>query len=174
MLRSRLLSIAAAALIVTAGTAYASNGKNFGTHLHGDEEVPARATRAQGQATFQLSPDGSELSYKLNVANIDNVFQAHLHKGVAGTNGPIVVWLYPSTAPVPGPLGGGAIQGRIADGTITVADLTGAGDITTMAQLIAAIEAGEIYVNVHTNDGVAPTNSGPGDFPGGELRGQLP
>jgi hypothetical protein len=29
------------------------------------------------------------------------------------------------------------------------------------------------YVNVHTNDGVAPTNTGPGDFPGGEVRGQL-
>jgi hypothetical protein len=38
----------------------------------------------------------------------------------------------------------------------------------------AAIEAGDAYVNVHTNDGVAPTNTGPGDFPGGEIRGQLP
>jgi hypothetical protein len=26
---------------------------------------------------------------------------------------------------------------------------------------------------VHTNDGVAPTNTGPGDFPGGEIRGQI-
>jgi hypothetical protein len=26
---------------------------------------------------------------------------------------------------------------------------------------------------VHTNDGVAPPNSGPGDFPGGEIRGQI-
>jgi hypothetical protein len=26
---------------------------------------------------------------------------------------------------------------------------------------------------VHTNDGVAPTNTGPGDFPGGEIRGQV-
>jgi hypothetical protein len=26
---------------------------------------------------------------------------------------------------------------------------------------------------VHTNDGVAPPNTGPGDFPGGEIRGQV-
>jgi hypothetical protein len=33
--------------------------------------------------------------------------------------------------------------------------------------------AGETYVNVHTNDGVDPTNTGPGDIPGGEIRGQV-
>jgi hypothetical protein len=26
---------------------------------------------------------------------------------------------------------------------------------------------------VHTNDGVAPPNTGPGNFPGGEIRGQV-
>jgi hypothetical protein len=35
------------------------------------------------------------------------------------------------------------------------------------------MRSGNAYVNVHTNDGVAPTNSGPGDFPGGEVRGQF-
>jgi len=28
-------------------------------------------------------------------------------------------------------------------------------------------------MNVHTDDGVAPANTGPGDFPGGEIRGQV-
>jgi hypothetical protein len=28
-------------------------------------------------------------------------------------------------------------------------------------------------VNVHTNDGVDPINTGAGDFPGGEIRGQI-
>jgi hypothetical protein len=35
------------------------------------------------------------------------------------------------------------------------------------------MQSGNTYVNVHTNDGVAPTNTGPGDFPGGEIRGQI-
>jgi len=32
---------------------------------------------------------------------------------------------------------------------------------------------GGAYVNIHTDDGIAPPNTGPGDFPGGEIRGQL-
>jgi hypothetical protein len=166
------------ALLATAGIARAAVA-NYQTHLSGDNEVPPAGivieTNAQGQAIFQLSPDGSELSYKLNVANIENVFMAHIHIGVPGTNGPIAVWLYPSTAVGPGPLGQGRIQGRIAEGTITSADLVNqsATGVTTLAQLIAAMEAGRAYVNVHTNDGVAPVNTGPGDFPGGEIRGPL-
>jgi hypothetical protein len=39
--------------------------------------------------------------------------------------------------------------------------------------VVAAMISGNAYVNVHTNDGVAPTNTGPGDFPGGEIRGQI-
>jgi hypothetical protein len=42
-----------------------------------------------------------------------------------------------------------------------------------MGELRAAMEAGNTYVNVHTNDGVGETNTGPGDFPGGEIRGQI-
>jgi hypothetical protein len=35
------------------------------------------------------------------------------------------------------------------------------------------MRAGLTYVNVHTSDAVEPPNSEPGDFPGGEIRGQL-
>ena len=174
MWRTRVIGLAAAAIMLTGGSALAASSKNFGTHLHGDQEVPVRQTPAQGQVTFQVSEDGSEIRYKLNVANIENVFQAHIHLGPSGSNGPIVVWLYPSTDPVAGPLGGGRIQGRISDGTITAAELVGPLAGQPLSALIAAIEASNTYVNVHTNDGVAPTNTGPGDFPGGEIRGQLP
>jgi hypothetical protein len=44
---------------------------------------------------------------------------------------------------------------------------------TDLAAVEAAIESGNTYVNVHTNDGIAPANTGPGDFPGGEIRGQV-
>ena len=43
----------------------------------------------------------------------------------------------------------------------------------TFAEVLDKIRSGNAYVNVHTNDGVAPANTGPGDFPGGEVRGQL-
>jgi hypothetical protein len=174
MWRARVIGLVSAAILLTGGTALAASSKNFGTHLHGDQEFPARQTHAQGQATFQVREDGSEVRYKLNVANIENVFQAHIHLGPRGANGPIVVWLYPSTAPAPGPLAGGRIQGRIAEGTITAANLVGPLAGMPLSALIDAIESGNTYVNVHTNDGVDPTNTGPGDFPGGEIRGQLP
>jgi hypothetical protein len=84
-----------------------------------------------------------------------------------------VVWLYPSTSPPAGPTGGGRIDGVIATGTITAANMIGPLAGQPFSALVNAIKSGNTYVNVHTNDGVAPTNSGPGDFPGGEIRGQL-
>lgn len=154
-----------------------ANGGNFGTPLSGAEEVmPAgvvNTSNAQGNAIFQLSADGASLSYKLIVANIENAFMAHIHRGAAGTNGGIVVWLYPSTAPVAGPVGGGRIDGVIAEGTITAANLVNTLQGQPLSALVDLLQTGNAYVNVHTNDGVAPTNTGPGDYPGGEVRGQV-
>ena len=130
-------------------------------------------SRARGNAVFQLSADGTSLSYKLSVANIENAFMAHIHNAAAGVNGPIVVWLFPSTAPVQGPLGGGRLSGVIAEGTITEANLVGPLAGQPLSALVDLLVAGNGYVNVHTNDGVDPGNTGPGDFPGGEVRGQV-
>jgi CHRD domain len=153
-----------------------ANGGNFGTPLSAKEEVmPAgvvNESTASGSAVFQLNADGTALSYRLIVANIENVFMAHIHRGAVGTNGPIVVWLYPSTAPVPGATGGGRIDGMIAEGTITAANLVGPLAGLPLSALLTELTSGNAYVNVHTNDGVAPANTGPGDFPGGEIRGQ--
>lgn len=65
------------------------------------------------------------------------------------------------------------MQGVLAEGTITSANLVGPLAGMDFSVLVAAIRAGGVYANVHTNDGVAPANTGPGDFPGGEIRGQL-
>jgi hypothetical protein len=150
-----------------------NSGVNLGTHLTGHEEVPPRATRAQGQAIFRVS-DGGSVSYKLIVANIENVRQGHIHLGAAGANGPVVVWLYPSTTPGAGPPGQGRLNGVIAEGTFTAADFVNDLKGQPLSALLAAFRSGGTYVNVHTDkDGVAPFNTGPGDFPGGEIRGQL-
>ena len=155
-----------------------ANGGNFGTPMRPEEEVmPAgivNTSQAVGNAVFHLSDDGTELSYKLIVANIDNVFMAHIHRAAAGTNGGIVVWLYPSTAPgITAPLGQGRLQGVIAEGTITAANLVGSLAGHPLSDLLALLETGGAYVNAHTNDGVGAVNTGPGDFPGGEIRGQV-
>ncbi|MEO5588743.1 MAG: CHRD domain-containing protein [Gemmatimonadaceae bacterium] len=132
---------------------------NFGTHLRGDEEVPPVDTKAQGQAEFRLSDDGTSLSFKLIVANVDNVTQSHIHIGASGVNGPVVVFLFRSVA------GGVTENGILAEGTITRANLIARPAIgfgATIGELVAAMRSGRTYVNVHT---VA--------WPGGEVRGQL-
>ena len=60
----------------------------------------------------------------------------------------------------------------IATGTITAADLVGPLAGQSLSELVEAIEAGDAYVNVHTNDG-GPVTDEPGDIPGGEIRGQI-
>ena len=142
-------------------------GDNFVATLSGDQEVPARDTQAVGVATFKLREDGTVLRFKLNVANLDNAFAAHIHCGGVGVNGPVGVTLFMG-APA-----GGTVNGTLAQGTITAPDLGNGCGWVDLAAVLAALQSGETYVNVHTNDGVAPPNTGPGDFPGGEIRGQV-
>lgn len=178
---------------VRSEAAYLGTPKNHSTHLSGDQEVFVPATpdaptpadsHAQGQAIFHISKDGQSFDYKLIASNIENVTQAHIHCGAAGTNGPIIVWLYPSpTAMAALPGGAGPQNGVLAENTIVSgtkdhvrpagASAACPGGVATFADVLEKMRTGNAYVNVHTNDGVAPTNTGPGDFPGGEVRGQL-
>jgi hypothetical protein len=178
-------------LPLVAQGAAAGGSLNHRTHLAGDNEVfagsPSPAdSRAQGQAIFQIADDEQSFEYKLIASNIENITQAHIHCGPAGQNGPIVVWLYPSvTATQALPGGAGRHDGVLAEGTVSAGVqahvrplLPGVNPacpdgVANFAQVLAKIRAGNAYVNVHTNDGVAPINQGPGDFPGGEIRGQL-
>jgi hypothetical protein len=166
--------IACAAGLVLVGTAIAGFNANKSVHLTGEAEVPANASGAQGQASFKLSDDGTSVEYKLNVANIENVIVAHIHRAAAGANGPVGVFLYPSsTAGSSVPPGGGRIDGRIVTGSFDASNFIGPFAGLTVEQVWELIENGGAYVNVHTNDGVAPPNTGPGDIPGGEIRGDL-
>ncbi len=164
-----IVLIAVVALVI-ASVAYASPAaasQDYGARLSGREEVPPRDTDATGTAFFQLSADGTALTYTVSVANIENVVASHIHCGAKGVNGPVGVTLFM------GAPGGGPISGTLAKGTITAPDPGNGCGWTDLAAVVAAMNTGNTYVNVHTNDGVAPTNTGPGDFPGGEIRGQI-
>ena len=154
-------------VLVLALAPAAAAGDNFVATLSGDDEVPARDTHAVGVATFKLGADGTALAFKVNVANIQNAVAAHIHCGAVGVNGPVGVTLFAGSP------GTGRTDGTLAEGTITAPDPGNACGWTDLAAVLAAIASGNTYVNVHTNDGVAPPNTGPGDFPGGEIRGQI-
>ena len=140
--------------------------RNWVAHLGGDNENPARDTQAQGQVKFQLNAEGTELTFKLISSNIDNVVQAHIHNGAPGVNGPIVQWLFGLVAAA-----GGRHDGVLAEGSVP-SSLVGS---LTLSQLIALMDSGNAYVNVHTSDGNSANGnqSGPGDFGPGEIRGQI-
>src|SRR5262245_9621280 len=149
--------------------------KNWVAHLVGTNEVPSRDTPAQGQVKYQLSADGLELRYQLIASNIDNVFMAHIHCcALPGANAGIVLWLFaqPATPPAPQPLILGPQNGLLSSGVATRANLVGSLAGQPLSALITQMDLGRTYTNVHTNDGVGSTNTGPGDFPGGEVRGQ--
>lgn len=145
------------ALLIVVGTA-AAQPSNFRAHLSGGEEVQPVDTRATGQTVFQLNPSGTELSYKLIVAKIDNVFAAHIHCGERGVNGPVGATLFFTPPPDLGP-----VNGILAQGTITAPDPGNGCGWADLGGVVAALQSGDTYVNVHTLPGT----------PSGEIRGQI-
>lgn len=155
--RRRFVQAAGIAGVTLGGSGLASargHSRNFRAHLAGENEVPPVETNARGQTTFQLSRDGDELSYRLIVANIEDVVAAHIHCAPAGVNGPVGVTLFaggPTSEP-----------GVLAEGTITEPDEGNGCGWESLDDVLDAIRSGDAYVNVHT---VAN--------PPGEIRGQI-
>ncbi|MDZ7607716.1 MAG: CHRD domain-containing protein [Cyclobacteriaceae bacterium] len=133
---------------------------NFTAHLTGDQEVPPATTNATGQVKFQVSKDRQSVSFKLIVANLEDVRMAHIHIAPAGVNGPVVVWLYPEAPPML--LIPGTTNGILAQRSFNNSNLTGPLVGMEISDLVAALKSGNAYVNVHTNA-----------YPGGEIRGQI-
>ena len=176
MRRVQIVAALALVALTVAGLAVAGLNNNSSIHLNGSFEVPIRDTNAQGQAIFHIANDGESVDFRLIASNIDNVVAAHIHCGGVGVNGPVSVFLFG-----PAPAGGGAQNGVLNTGTFTNANVgviapsaVCPGGIADLDDVIELLQNGGGYVNVHTNDGVAPTNTGPGDFPGGEIRGDAP
>jgi hypothetical protein len=152
-------------LLLATGVVHAGPAvpENFIAPLSGGEEVPAVDTNARGVAILQLSKDGTELSYKLIVANLKNATQAHIHCGAAGVNGPVVAFLFGFDP------AGVTVNGVLAEGTVTAANVIPRpdsaacpGGVANFEELLAKMRSGNAYVNVHT---VA--------YPPGEIRGQI-
>lgn len=174
-MRARILlgafvAIAAVGLLVAPSVA--TSGGTFKAALTGFQEVPAVSTEASGTFRAKVDPAGPTIEYELSYSDIQNAFGAHIHLGQAGVNGGVSAFLCGGGDKPACPATGGTVTG-----TIDAADVIGpasqgiaAGEIE---ELIDAMIAGVTYANVHTNDGVAPPNTGPGDFPGGEIRGQI-
>ena len=118
-------------------------------------ELSADLDRAQhdipesgGTGTFSLNADETELTYEVRVEGIPEVTGSHFHNAAAGENGSVVRGFE------------GALDGDVwvASGTWTSSET----DAPLTSELVAEIQAGNIYVNIHT-----------ADYGGGEVRGQV-
>ena len=167
MRRTIMVAAMGALLLGALGSGVSAQPRTFRAVLSGGDEVPARDTQARGVAMFKLSADGTELHYRIIVANIENVFAAHIHCGTPGVNAPIGVTLFMGSP------GGGSFNGPLISDSVTAPDVGNGCGWTSLDAVIEALESGNAYVNAHTDDGAAPPNTGPGDFPGGEIRGQV-
>ncbi|MBZ0177325.1 MAG: PQQ-dependent sugar dehydrogenase, partial [Candidatus Methanoperedens sp.] len=134
---------------------------NFTANLSSNEIVQQPVvSSAKGNATFELSDNGTRLHYKIMVENIENVSMAHIHLAPAGVDGPVVAWLYPEVPPAV--LIPGRFDGLLVEGNITSINLSGPLAGQPLNALLGAMIKGNTYVNVHTNQ-----------YPGGEIRGQI-
>jgi hypothetical protein len=132
--------------------------ETLGAVLSPANEVPAvTGTTSSGTASI-IFMDANTMRFNVQVTTIDSVTQSHIHAGVAGSNGPIMVWLYPASRTI-----STTNLGRLT-GVLRQADLTRASVYQapyTFDSVATRVRAGTAYVNVHTRRA-----------PGGEIRGQ--
>ena len=146
----------AVALVGIGALAATTNAGSFGAfqaQLTGAESVPGPVdTEAVGNAVVTVTPNG--VRYTLVVNNAVAVVAAHIHCAPVGAAGPVGVTLF-AGAPV-------TMNGVLAQGPILGPDGPNGCGWDTLDDVIAAMESGDTYVNVHTLANLA-----------GEIRGQL-
>lgn len=164
------IPLATAALALAALSVH-SEDLHFTAKLSGAAQLPEpTSSKATGTLDLTVHDGGKKISYTLSVTDLENAASAELHLGAPNINGPAILKLFPAHGAA---AKHGAFSGVLAEGTITAADMLGPMAGSPLSDLIDELRAGNAYVNVHTNDGMDPPESGPGDYRKGEIRGQI-
>ena len=96
------LAVVALAVALMGAAPVLAGGRPFTTTLSGANEVPAGDPDATGTATVWINPGTGTVCYSWSVSNAATpIVAAHIHRGVAGVAGPVVVAL-PPTGPSSG------------------------------------------------------------------------
>lgn len=129
---------------------------DYRVELTGSSVVPAVKTTATGILNLTLSADGKTMDYVLTVQDLTGLTLVRLREGQAGSNGEVLVTLYP------GPTVKGTSNGVVARWRFDAGAFTGPLKGKTMQDFIALVKSGSVYVLVGTT-----ANKD------GELRGQV-
>jgi len=128
--------------------AYVSGGPiTYAAELRGANENPPVNTAAFGGAFVTVDTINNNLTWEVNTNGIASPTASHIHRGPAGTNGPVLIGF----ANGPTDFTGGRTKGTTSIATLSQAD-----------QLNLATAPAGFYVNVHSTAN-----------PNGEIRGQL-
>lgn len=134
----------------------------YTTNLNGFHETPP--ILSNGTGTFKASLDKSRtfLNFTLTFSNLSSSTNvSHIHFGHHNVAGAPVAFLCGGDGKPACPVAGGTVTG-----TISAADVVGvaAQGVTAgeFKDLLAVLDSGKAYVNVHTTT-----------FPAGEIRGQV-
>lgn len=109
--------------------------------LAGAQENPPAPTAAAGTGVLSINTSSGQISGTVSTSGLDST-AAHIHTGEAGINGPIILSLTRST--------------------VTNGDWIVPPSAILNAEQVAALNAGNLYFNVHSDL-----------FPGGQIRGQI-
>ena len=121
----------------------------------GNEVLPV-SSGASGSAGFTVQ--GDTIHYSVSTGDIDAVTGAHIHTGPAGSNGGILVVLFPGPGQPPFTDPTGQLEGFLTRGSFAASAVDG----VSFEELLAQMRAGTAYVNVHTTA-----------YGAGEIRGQI-
>ena len=159
-----LITVLALLVVASVGSiqASASGGKNFSASLTGYEETPTLSVAGTGSFSARLSGDGTSISYSLTYSDLTGpALFAHIHLGMPAIAGGVIAFLCGGGGQDPCPGAAGTVTGTIEAANVVGPEGQGiaAGEF---AELVAAMQFGATYVNVHTDA-----------FPNGELRGQI-
>ncbi|MGM7703456.1 CHRD domain-containing protein [Pseudalkalibacillus sp. Hm43] len=137
--------------------------KFFAANLSGREEVPPVVTDANGIAKFAASKCRTRIKFELQVNDIRNFVQAHIHFGARGENGPVLAFLFGADLATLAEQNGITTRKGTVRGTITNDDIEpNTVGVKTVEDLLRLMERKLTYVNVHTEQNL-----------GGEIRGQI-
>lgn len=155
-MNKRVISIGAALAALAFSTA-SQAAELFKARLTGDQEVPPVATDTTGRFEILVNADQTAGEYTLRIESGVRVTQAHFHCGVAGVNGPVIVFLagnHPN---------GWNVDGKwVSNATITDTNVVNPACGATLNQIFENARLGGVYVNAHSVSN-----------PGGIVRGQL-
>jgi hypothetical protein len=130
----------------------------FRSQMNGANERPTPVvTTATGTGSVSFNQARDRINVGVGVTNISaaNISMAHIHAGGAHDAGPPIFTIYDRATD-------GVLTNPRMFRSVTAANFTPGGGITSFANALSAIRAGNTYINVHTDA-----------FPGGEVRGQI-